>query len=757
MEALTNLYSNVDKQKVRPTLSFNEFVDLFKRAPQKVSRSIFQMFHDMVKFYVGKGINEYPNDPESIGFMHYDCTDLLVYNMDEPFFADRLFANRLMYLTHAMTKGTQQNKIYVFKGPPGCGKSVFLNSLLSRFQEYANSVEGGCYELVWRIPYEMITVYKKDDRTVNKVARKTGGYEEIPCPCHGHPFTAIPKSMRRDFIEELVGDALLDRRYEWLFREETCAVCSSIYDKLSEKYKAKEIFDMVYARPRKFDRKLGEGITIYNPADKTPLKQEFIVNIALQKKLDNIFGEGQVKYIHSRNAPTNNGIYALMDIKDNNIARFNELHNIISEGIRKVDNFEERVNSLFVSVTNTEDIKNITNIKSYEDRIMYIYTPYVLDVDTEISIYKNIFGEEIEHNFLPRVLRNFAKIMISSRLKNISKYIEDDWLEDPSIYINHCDVHWHLLKMEIYAGNIPTWLTEIDRKNFTSKIRRMIINKSEEEGDEGFSGRTSISMFSEFYTTYSKSDKLINMQILYNYFAKIKKAPKEIVVGFLDSLLQLYHYTTLQEMKEAMYDYNTKQISNDVQNYIYALNWDIGDTKICDFTGDRIEITEEFLYRVECYICSLPKTVRMKEGKVVGTHYEERLIKNFRENILSEYTSETLGQEIIVEGKDITETELYKTLYKRYTSQLKEKVLDTLVVNFNFRAAIKDYGSSNFNEIYDDKVKRGVNLLISNLQKKFGYTEQGAMEVCVYMLDNAKELEPEELTKETLAANSGGE
>ena len=85
MKALTNLYNKVDKQKVRPTLSFTEFVDLFKRSPQKVSRSIFQMFHDMVKFYVGEGINEYPNDPESIGFMHYDCTDLLVYGMDEPF------------------------------------------------------------------------------------------------------------------------------------------------------------------------------------------------------------------------------------------------------------------------------------------------------------------------------------------------------------------------------------------------------------------------------------------------------------------------------------------------------------------------------------------------------------------------------------------------------------------------------------------------------------------------------------------------
>ena len=35
---------------------------------------------------------------------------------------------------------------------------------------------------------------------------------------------------------------------------------------------------------------------------------------------------------------------------------------------------------------------------------------------------------------------------------------------------------------------------------------------------------------------------------------------------------------------------------------------------------------------------------------------------------------------------------------------------------------------------------------MNNLQNKFGYTKQGAQEVCIYMLDYSKELEPEEST-----------
>jgi predicted Ser/Thr protein kinase len=746
MDVLTNLYNNVDNIETRQTLHFSAFVKLFQKDPHKVARSVFQLFYDMIKYYVGEGTDEYPNDPESIGFMNYDFTKLLVDGIDEPFFVDRLFANKLVNLAESMIKGAQQNRIYIFKGPPGCGKSVFLNSLLKRFQEYANSEEGTCYELVWRL---------KDTNT--------GRIEEIPCPCHGHPLIAIPKNIRHKFIEDLVGkDVLSGKEYEWLFKKEMCAVCASIYNALSKTNDAETIFKMIYAKPRQFDRKLGEGISVYNPADKLIIKQDFMVDPAIQKKLDSIFGEGAVKYIYSRNAPTNNGIYALMDIKDNNITRFNELHNIVSEGVRKVDTFEEKISSLFIAVTNAEDTKNITNIKSYEDRILYIHTPYVLNVETEINIYRHIFGKDIEKKFLPHILENFAKIVISTRLKNVAKYIEDNWLEEPYEYTKkYCDIHWHLLKMDIYSGKIPTWLSETDRKNFTASVRRELINKSEDEGDLGFSGRTSISLFNEFYTTYSKSDSLINMQTLFNYFKKVKNSPKEIVTGFLESLMQFYHYTVLQEMKEAIYDYNKEQIDTDIKNYLFALNWDIGDTKICDFTCDKIEITTEFLYKVEKFICDIPQTIKMIEGKVAGTYFEEKLIKEFRENLLTEYTSVTLGQEMLIEKKDITETKLYKTLFERYTYELKEKVLETLQNNFNFRAAIKDYGSDNFNEVYDEKIRRGVKLLINNLQDKFCYTEQGAIEVCIYMLDNSDELkeneEKEEVTKEELAVNNGGE
>ena len=88
----------------------------------------------MVRQYMGDGVDEYPDDPESINFISYDTNALFVEGADQSFFADRLFANRLMNMIDGLRGGAQQNKIYIFDGPPGCGKSTLLRELKWRAQ-----------------------------------------------------------------------------------------------------------------------------------------------------------------------------------------------------------------------------------------------------------------------------------------------------------------------------------------------------------------------------------------------------------------------------------------------------------------------------------------------------------------------------------------------------------------------------------------------------------------------------------------------
>ena len=107
-------------------IAFSEYLGVVSEKPAQIIRNVFQIFHDMIKAYVGEGIDEYPDDPESISFVCYDCSKLFIEGADHPFFADRLFANRLVALAEAMKRGAQQNKIYIFIGCSHTRLCLFL-------------------------------------------------------------------------------------------------------------------------------------------------------------------------------------------------------------------------------------------------------------------------------------------------------------------------------------------------------------------------------------------------------------------------------------------------------------------------------------------------------------------------------------------------------------------------------------------------------------------------------------------------------
>ena len=108
--------------------------------------------------------------------------------------------------------------------------------------------------------------------------------------------------------------------------------------------------------------------------------------------------------------------------------------------------------------------------------------------------------------------------------------------------------------------------------------------------------------------------------------------------------------------------------------------------------------------------------------------------RNFRKDIQYQYTSKTLTQEIMGEGRSICDTELYQSLHERYLHNIKEKVMEPFLENDNFRNAIKDFATSSF-KTYDKRIRDDVTYLINNMKAKYGYPQQGAKEVCMYVID----------------------
>ena len=123
------------------------------------------------------------------------------------------------------------------------------------------------------------------------------------------------------------------------------------------------------------------------------------------------------------------------------------------------------------------------------------------------------------------------------------------------------------------------------------------------------------------------------------------------------------------------------------------------------------------------------------EQRLLGAKADSGQRMAFRKASQKEYTTRTLTQEIMVEGLPITASKIYQSMLDRYVYNLKEKVLDPFLENENFRRAIKDYNEEDF-KTYDKRIRDDVSFLIKNLCEKYHYIEQGAKEVCMYVIDN---------------------
>lgn len=732
LESLIQLSNDVSFRERRTAISFNEFLNKCSRNPEPIFRDIFQLIHDMVHHYVPKGIDEYPTDKHSIGFLSYNFSDLFEVDVDNPFFADRLFSNRMIKLFDSFRTGTQKNRIYLFEGPPGSGKSTFLKNFLYKLEEFTKLEEGELYKTHWQINIDKIKGINRLDKiailknaigeTVDFEASEQ--YLSFSCPNHDHPILQIPKQFRANFLEELILDSSFKKElftsneYEWVFTEEPCSICNSIHHSLHNVIQNPvDIYNMIYAKPVLFNRQLGEGISVFNPGDE--IYRKLITNSQLQSKLDAIFNKTSIDFVHSYYAKTNNGVYALMDIKENNIERLQNLHGIISDGIHKVDLKEERVKCFFVGLVNPSDKKYYEDIPSFKDRVSTIKIPYILDYNTEVKIYKDKFGEDIEKLFLPKVLENFAKIVIATRM-SISTPAIKKWIPLPTKYSKFTDKDLLLLKMDIYTGYIPEWITDDDLQKLTAAIRSDIISDAINEGLSGISGRLSISIFENLISKFKSHKKLISQQDIQDFATNSEWFNDKIPEGFMHAIEKSYDYSTLQEVKSSAYFYNKKEIGDKVANYLFALNFEFGEKQKSPYTKQVVEISEDYLNAFE--------------NEILETDFTKIKQIQFRKAQQKEYIVQTLSREMKMENKKLEHTAQYQELYEKYSKKLRETSLQPLFSNSSFRRAVADFGTKDFDS-NDEKLKAIIDHIINKLTTKFKYTKSSAQQIVLYLID----------------------
>ena len=725
-------------------MSFDEYLQLISEQPERQLRGSSKYLVDVMDHFGRTSIEHTNGLPTLPRFKVFDYSD----EGNRKIIGQEHAQNQIYSVLRAFVRQGLNNKLILLHGPNGSAKSSIVQSLMSGMERYAQTSEGAVYSFNWIFPIEKITKgkmglgesnYRETFATYAKLPEEEI-LARIPCDLRDHPILLLPQKMRKLVLERMTPASKFESVWaslpQYLVHGGLSHRNKLIFDALLASYNGdlKKVLMHVQVERFFFSRRYREGLVSIEPQMHVDANYQ---QLTMSKSMGSLPSslQGLNLFQLTGDLPdANRGLLEFSDLLKRPVDTFKYLLIACESNSVSIGSSIAYLDSVFFGSTNElqlDAFKEFPDFNSFKARIELIRVPYLLEVSHEREIYKaDIDSIQKEKPVAPHVAWTVAMWAILTRLKKPNSI---NYPPSVSALVSNLSP---LEKAKLYdRGEMPMSLNPDERKTLRShfkKLREEYTNIPYYEGRLGASAREMRSLL------FSASQSVADLSGDEN--SKKSLTPLAILKELEEFVKRTSEYEFLkQDVKDGYHD--AMEFINVVRNeYINLVDREVRE---CIGLYEPVQ-WEEFIRRYVGQISLAlkkekqknPITGRMEDPdftlisefeKIVDAPADAVARESFRQNIITLVGAWSLDHP--------SEPVVYRSVFPDFWSRIERHYFESqkaLLEKMN--NALQIFEREGGRRDITDEGARLADSTLDNMIKRFGYTEDSAREVIMFLM-----------------------
>jgi serine protein kinase len=476
----------------RRVLSFGEYVELFGKGPERLSRDASRYLRDIFDHY-GQEKRRRPWGTET----RFRLFDLPFAEAHERLVGHEAVQMEVYRALSNFARSGQINRLLLLHGPNGSAKSTFAACLALGLEHYSSLDEGALYRFNWVFPTkgtERGTIgFGGREKEGTDAAGSYAHLEDeqvdarLGCELRDHPLLLLPRRERRTFLEAAYrATGVGSPPPKWLWDGGLCAKCRQVYEALLTANGGDFLKVLRHVQVERYfvSRRYRTGAVTLGPqlsvdAEERQVTMDRTIT-ALPSTLQTVtLFEPQGELVDA-----SGGLIEFSDLLKRPLDAFKYLLLTIESGEVQLAHSILHLNTVMIASSNEIHLaafKEHPEFTSFRGRIELIRTPYLLDYRDEQQIYELQIRPQVRRHVAPHAMELAALWAVLTRMR---KPVVEKYGKALGSLVQELSP---LEKAELYAaGVLPARLTHEQAKELRSAIDQLY---RESESYPNYEGR----------------------------------------------------------------------------------------------------------------------------------------------------------------------------------------------------------------------------------------------------------------------------